>query len=281
MMRHSTSTRFLTFVLKAVVLALLIPFGATGALAQITQPISYEKLLSEAAQRKGDPDAQVQTILNILGGGAQQYNAGEVLANIKRNWPKADPDAPIRVLPEIRSSMVTDGDDFERLMRVGKPLLRFCWLEERVRLILFKSEVPVVAFIYPNVLTVSTRTMALFNDDQLSAACSHEVMHLLANKQMRQARDKHDNQTMRMLELFYDAGAAAIIVSRGSKIGSDPRSLIAAYSKMNAVLEIEFQQYQDGTVHPPLKVRQQLNDALYRLFVGAPTVAAAPTVERQ
>src|SRR5205807_2685364 len=130
------------------------------------------------------------------------------------------------------------------------------------RPLLFRSEMPVTLFVNPSALIISTRAMELLDDEEIEALSAHELVHPIAQPVFRKAVDERDQRVMRLVELFCDAGGAALISSKGG----NPRKLYSGLSKLNQVMELEFQEYQRGTDHPTLKARKQLNDALVGAF---------------
>jgi hypothetical protein len=255
--------------LLALTIASLI---SQSARTQSLQQAGYVKLLSAAAERqKGVKSDQVRDVLDLFSGGAPSVNAGDVFSALKRDWPEYQQGTPIRVPSEVREGLVTEGKEFDHFVSVVRPLLASCGLERRVRPLLFKSEVPVTMFVFPNALVFSTRAVALLDDAEIDALASHEVVHIVGQPVLVKAVDDHDDAALRLVELFCDAGGAAIIQARGG----DPRKLVSGLNKINSVLEIEFQDYQRGTKHPPIKVRKQLNDALVQEFAPAANTAGA------
>lgn len=263
-----TATRNALVLSTLTVLLLIVPYSAHGQI-NINPESSFEEQLVAASQQQSKIDP-VQTVLKLLLGPANSFTVAEAMTRIKASWPQYEAGTPIRVLPEIRANLVGEGAEYDRLQRAGKALLRSCGLDGRVRLLLFKSEIPIAVFNYPNALSVSTRAMAILNDEELQALCSHELMHMVAHSLFSRAADKHDKSTLRLLELFYDAGGSVIIANRGG----DPRLVMVALNKINSVLEVEFQEFQSGLSHPPLKLRSQLNAALYEQ-IRNPVVATA------
>jgi hypothetical protein len=248
----------LTFVTLLAVLAL-----STAAQSQTYKDFSYANLLGQAIDKQQkDKIDEGKAALELIAAGNETIYAGEVTANLKRSYQSIEAANIIRLLPEMRSNLITRGEDFDRLNAALMPLLKFCWLEKRVALILFKSEVPVIVLSYPNALIVSTRAMSLLNNAELEAVAAHEICHLIGHNYFREASDKNDKRALRLIELFCDAGAAAIISAKGK----DPSKLISGYYKMEAVLELEFGEDGRKGKHPTIETRKRLNDELCRRF---------------
>jgi hypothetical protein len=211
----------------------------------------YSVLIREAGVKAGGDE--VDAVVDIVGAG--RLTAPEVAARIKGEIPEIDPRATVRVLDEVLANVVTEGDDHRRLRTVLEPLLKFMGLEGRVRAVLFRSEVPFVALSPPNGLMISTRAMALLSDEELRALVAHELCHLAVTGVFRAAVDAKDYRTLRLVELFCDAGSAAITMARGE----DPRSLIAGLRRMQRVLEMEFGEGRLKGEHPTLDERARLS----------------------
>lgn len=261
-----TRRRYALPLLQSAALFLALAAPSAGVAGQTVRTVSYEKLLSDAAARQKDGKADpVREVMDIFAPGAEALNAGAVVASFKSNWPAYEPGTPVRVQPEVRERLVWEGEQYARFVRVVKPLLQFCGLESRVRPLLFKSEVPVTMLVSPNALVFSTRAVALLDDAEIEAMASHEVLHILAQPLKVKAVDERDEKTLRLIELFCDAGGTALVAARGG----DPKKMISGLHKMSGVLEVEFQEHQRGTKHPPMKMRKQLNDALTKVFAAS------------
>jgi hypothetical protein len=252
-------------------LGLLAP--SLPAAGQAAQRPSYEKLLADVTARPevATPD-QVREVLALFGAGAHGgVEPGTVAAELRRSWPEPVARAPVMIPAEVRQRLIPEGKNVEKMAGAITPLLKFARLEGRVRPFLFRSEVPITFFVYPNALFVSTRALALLDAEELEAQVAHEVTHLVGQALYRRAVDGGDDRTRRLLELFCDAGGAAIITAKGG----NARKLVSGLEKMASVLEVEFGEYQRGTKHPTMKARRQLNDALVGEFKRAALAAAA------
>lgn len=251
---------------KAIKIAalLLLVMCAAPAYAQITTgQISYKNLFQQGSERlheKGFND--VQETLKIIGAGGEQIEAGEVTAHLKKNLPAIGADEPLRLYVFVRENMITKGADHERLQKVITPLLRFYWLEGKVFPILYKSEQPVIMFTYPKGLIFSTRALALLSDDEIAALAAHELSHLILRDEFKVAEESGNKEVLRLIELFCDAAGAAIIEARGK----DPGKLISGLSKLQQVLEVEYDQIERAGQHPTIKTRDRLNKELIRRF---------------
>jgi hypothetical protein len=260
--------------LLAATLALGLLALSPTARGQAEQGLSYEKLLADVAARSNaaTPD-QVREVLALFGAGARggRVEPEAVAAELRRCWPEPVAGAPVLIPADVRQRLITEGRDFEKMAAAVMPLLKFARLEDRVRPFLFRSEVPISFFVYPNALFVSTRALALLDAEELEAQAAHEITHLVGQALYRRAVDESDERTRRLVELFCDAGGAAIIAAKGG----DPHKLVTGLEKMASVLEVEFGEYQRGTKHPTIKARRELNAALIGEFKRAAQAAAA------
>jgi hypothetical protein len=144
--------------------------------------------------------------------------------------------------------------DYRRLQNALQPILKCLGLEGSVCAVLFESDVPVIALSSPNGLMISTRTLALLSDEELRVIVTHELCHILLTKVFRAAVDAKDYRTLRVIELFCDAGAVAITVARGV----DPGLLMSGLRRMQQVLEIEFGEDDFKGTHPTLDEQARL-----------------------
>jgi hypothetical protein len=210
-------------------------------------------------KKKGD---EVEAALEVVGAGSPVLSAGEIAARIRSNQPVIDPKATVLIPEEVLSSLIREGDDYRRLRQILKPLLQFCGLDGLVHPVLFKSELPVIGSSAPNGLMVSTRSLALLSEEELRAIVAHELCHLIVTDAFRAAVDAKDYHTLRIIELFCDAGAAAIMKAQGY----DPSSPINGLLKIWKVLEIEFGERDLKGKHPTMSTRIRLNKKLCRRF---------------
>jgi hypothetical protein len=202
--------------------------------------------------------SEAREALTVIGVG--RLTAAEIAERIKGEMCEIDPNVPVRVLDEVLANIVTEGNDYRRLQDSLQPILEFLGLEGRVRAVLFRSNVPIIALSPPNGLMISTRTLALLSDEELRAVVTHELCHLPLTEVFRAAVDAKDYRTMRIIELFCDAGGAAIMKARGE----NPRSLIKGLRRMQRVLGIECGERVVKGTHPTLEARARMNKQICR-----------------
>jgi hypothetical protein len=217
--------------------------------------ISYSALIRECAAKAKKESDEVDEALEIVSAGSSTFSASEAATHIKQNLPLIALKATVRVPEEILSSLIREGDDYRELRATLQPLLRFFDLEGRVLPVLFRSEQPVVGSSAPNGLIISTRAQALLNREELQGVVAHELVHLIVVDVFRAAVDAKDYRTLRTIELFCDAGAAAIMKA----LGHDPRSVITGLLKIQQVLEIEFDSRDEAGKHPTMSTRIRLS----------------------
>jgi hypothetical protein len=231
--------------------------GGTGAAAP-----SYSALIRDRVAKGKKGKDEVEAALEIVGAGSPVLSASEIAARIKSNQPVIDPKAPVLVPEEVRNSLIREGDNYRRLREILKPLLQFCGLDGLVHPVLFKSELPVIGSSAPNGLMISTRALALLSEEELRAIVAHELCHLAVTDAFRAAVDAKDYHTLRIIELFCDAGSAAIMKAQGYDPGSPSNGLL----KIWQVLEIEFGERDVKGKHPTMNTRMRLNKELCRRF---------------
>jgi hypothetical protein len=221
---------------------------------------SYSVLIKERAVRTGrDTADEVAEVIEIIGANGR-LSATDLAKRVKDEMPEIDSNAPVKVLDEVLANIVRGDDDEQRMRDVLQPVLNFLGLEDRVRAVLFRSEVPVVALSPPNGLMISTRALAILNDEELRAIVTHELCHLPLTDVFRTAVDAKDYRTMRVIELFCDASAVAVMFARGV----DPRLLTSGLRRMQQVLEVEFGERDLKGTHPTLDERERLVKKLSR-----------------
>jgi hypothetical protein len=182
-------------------------------------------------------------------------NSSDVItAALRSSYPAAQPNAPIRVFPYMRENLKLQGKDYDRVKTISADLLKFMNLESRIKLIYFTSEIPITAFINPNVIAVSTRAAELMNDAELQAVMAHEVCHLIIFESFKRAADSKNFKQLRALELFCDAGAAHIITAKGG----NANDLIKGLEKMLGDLIATGNGTDDGIEHPTMRQRKKL-----------------------
>jgi hypothetical protein len=250
-----------TIVAAAVAAALLL---CGTAAAQTVRQISYDQLLANSVDRhRGDQKFdEAQEALALIGGGEAKLSPEEIVAQLKANFPRFDASQPIRLPPEMRTNLVTGGADYAKLVKVIGPLLAFCGLEGRVTPLLYRSEYPVVALSYPNALIFSTRALDTLGGEELEGMAAHELTHLIGREVFKAAIDGKDGRTLRVIELFCDAGGAAIMTARGR----DARGVVTGLAKLQSVREAEFGEQERKGDHPMLNIRKRLNDEMVKQF---------------
>jgi Peptidase family M48. len=242
---------------------LWLPQSAVAQDEKLANEKSYSALIQERlAKRKEKNSDEVADALEIIGANKADLSASEITAHIKRELPSIDRHAPIRVLDEVLSRLVREGDDYKRLQATLRPLFQFLEVEGLVHPVLFRSEVPVVAVSPPNAVMVSTRTLHLLTKEELQAVVAHEICHLVVADIFRKAVDAKDYRTLRIIELVCDAGAVAILLARGCH----PHDLVNGLAKMQQVLEIEFGEQGSKGRHPTIGTRGSLVKQLCRLM---------------
>lgn len=240
--------------------------AAQSFFGQITAAdISYERLLAASAKQRQESHGfdEVQEAIKVIGAGGENIYASEVTAHLRKNFPAVDPKAAIRIPSEMRDALIFKGSDYERLVKNATPVLAVGWLDKKVVPLLYKSERPVIALAYPNAIIFSTRAIALLTDVEIQGQTAHELCHLIAHDLFKRAVDSRDNRTLRLLELFCDAGAASILETKGK----DPQAVITGLYKQQDVLQHEFGQLEfKNQDHPIMADRERLNKELVRQF---------------
>src|SRR5215831_1532551 len=213
----------------AIVLILgiaITSFARSNSSDLIPDSISYQQLLAESIEQHKDGTKfdEVQEALRLINANASQLAPAQITDAIKHGLPAIDANAKIRVLPEMREALILKGDQYDRLTTAVAPILKLYQLEGKVLPLLYKSEQPVAALIYPNALVFSTRQLDLLNDNEIEALAAHELPHLIANSLFRKAIDDKNKSAIRTIEFFCDATAAATL----EVLQKNPHSLIDA-----------------------------------------------------
>jgi len=251
-----------------VLLALTISisaFAAPNSYEIKPESISYQQLLADSiAQHKNNSKFdEVEEALRLINANTSQLAPAQIITAIKGNLPTIDANAKIRVLPEMREALILKGDQYNRLAAAVAPVLKLYQVEGRVFPLLYRSQQPVAALIYPNALVFSTRQMDILNDNELAALAAHELPHLIANPLFRKAIDDKDKSAIRTIEFFCDATAAATL----EMLQKNPHCLIDALYKTEQILELEYSATDSsGEAHPPLGQRDRLNKAMTKQF---------------
>jgi hypothetical protein len=268
----------LKFFLPAIILAsvLLSPplpvFAASdGGRGDV---VSYSALIRESTTRAKNRSDEVEAALEIISAGRDYLSAAEIATRIKTNFPEIAPKASVRVPEEVLDHLIREGDVYRDLQATLRPLLEFYGLEGRVLPVLFQSEMPVVGSSAPNGLMISTRAVALLGKEELRGVVAHELCHLVVTDVFRAAIDVRDYRTLRIIELFCDAGAAATMRA----LERDPRSVINGLLKLQQVLEMEFGERDVEGKHPTLNTRIRLSrEIIGRFAPETRSSTAAPT----
>jgi hypothetical protein len=244
-------------LVATVLLYCLISVPTTIAASDVTRSdtISYSALIRERAAKVKKGSDEVDEALTIFSAGSSTISASETAKRIKHNLPPIALKATVRVPEEVLSILVHEGDDYRELRQTLQPLIRFFDLEGRVLPVLFRSERPVIGSSPPNGLMISTRAQALLSRQELLAVAAHELVHLIVVDAFRAAVEAKDYRTLRVIELFCDAGAAAIMVA----MGGNPQSAINGLLKMQQVLELEFDVRDTKGKHPTMNTRIRLS----------------------
>lgn len=252
---------------RFVLIVLLFVGFTTTTFAQFTSE-NLKKSLSELNNDSKEADVAVQMVKMDL----PDYFPAEITAAIKGSYPKLPEDRTIRVLPYVREHLITSGKEFDRAKAVADKLLKFMWLQDRVRFIFFDSEVPVTAFTYPFALVVSNSAAELLTDDELEGVMAHEIMHLIVYPVFKEAIEKNDMKQLRIIELFCDGGALAILETKGK----NSSVLFSGLEKMQNLLERVNNDKEDGIKHPLIKQRRQFGKQLTQKFTAALSKAIKP-----
>jgi hypothetical protein len=247
------------FIIACYLLLVPVPISAHDGVG--AGFISYSALLRESATKakKGD---EVAEALSIIAAGSSIVSPSETAERIKQNLPPIALKGTVRVPEEVLRAIVREGDDYRDLRETLQPLLRFFDLEGRVLPVLFRSEQPIIGSSAPNGLIISTRAQALLSREELQAVVAHELAHLLVVDVFRAAVDAKDYRTLRVIELFCDAAAAAIMKA----MGRNPQSVINGLLKIQQVLELEFQEPDAEGKHPSMNTRIRLSREIIRRF---------------
>lgn len=253
-MRYAT-----TFLLT---LALLAPIAS---IAQTSPAQSYDEQLTAAitSSKSNDNSAEIEAAIKVISSGREHATAREISARIRDSFPQFDPNQRVRLPQEVISNLVPRGASLDRLLHTLGPLLGYCNLIGKVYIVLFNSQAPVLELTPDgNAIVVSTRALDTLNDQELEALAAHELCHALVLKTHRQSVDARDRHALRVIELFCDAGAAALVTA----LNHDPASLISGLEKLQQILEVEYSISDYKAVHPSIQTRARLNTEIMRQF---------------
>jgi hypothetical protein len=234
---------------------LFVPMCLSANDGARSDTISYSALVRESEAKAKMGSDEVEAALEIISAGRDNQSAAEITTRIKTNFPEIAPKATVRVPEEVLDHLIREGDEYRDLQATLRPMLEFYGLEGRVLPVLFQSDMPVVGSSAPNGLMISTRALALLGKEELRGVVAHELCHLVVTDVFRAAIDAQDYRTLRIIELFCDAGAAATMQS----LGRDPRSVINGLLKLQQVLEMEFGERDVAGKHPTMSTRIRLS----------------------
>lgn len=215
---------------------------------------------------------EIDLVLSMLKQDIPDYYPSEIAAALKKSYPPPPADNTIRVMPYVRSHLITSGKEMDRVKLVAGKLLKYMWLDDRIRIIYFDSEVPVVAFTYPNALVVSSAAESMLTDDELEAQTAHEIAHLIVQEHYKEAVESNNLKKRRVIELFCDAAAISILKAKGR----DPKNLVTGLEKMQERLLQVNNAVDGGLEHPTIRVRRKLFNVLTEKFSTALAKAVKP-----
>lgn len=217
---------------------------------------SFDKISSEK---------EIDVVISTIKSDLVDYYPQEITAALKSSYPEIPADKTIRVPPYVNKNRITEGEDFIRVKKIADNLLKYMWLENRVKLIYFNSEVPVTGFSYPYALIVSNAAEQILTDEELESLFAHEIMHLIVQDIYKPAVEGNNFKLRRAVELFCDAGAISILEAKGK----NSQNLISALEKMQEVVERVNGDKDGGMEHPTIKQRKQLYNQLTNKFTLA------------
>lgn len=211
-------------------------------------------------------NSEIDTVIKLIKGNSPDYYPSEITAALIFSLPpEPSQNKIIKVLPYVREHLITKGNDLDRVTAIADKLLKFMWLKDRISVVYFDSEVPVLGFNNPNAIIISNAAESLLTDKELEAIIAHEICHLIVYENFKQAVEKKNLPQMRTLELFCDAAATAIIEGKGG----DSNNLISGLEKMQALIEKVTGDTDGGLDHPLLRQRKQLVKTLKANFNSA------------
>jgi hypothetical protein len=225
----------------------------------------YSKKEIENSLKSLNENSEIEVVVKLIKGSIPDYYPSEIAASLILSLPAPSENKTIKVLPYVRDHIITKGKDLDRIAAIADKLLKFMWLKDRVSIVYFNSEVPVLGFNNPNAIIVSNAAESLLTDKEIEAIMAHEICHLIIYENFKQAVEKKNLQQLRTLELFCDAAAVSIIEAKGG----DSSRLISGLEKMQSLIEKVTGDTDGGLTHPLLRQRKKLVETLKANFNSA------------
>ncbi len=131
--------------------------------------------------------------------------------------------------PPIQGVVIeTDPALTKRLAQIGKTVFRLHRVEKQCAVVLLRSRLPTVFTWKLSFVSLTTRDLELFTDEELTALIAHEIGHLYFADDLQRARETKDDRLARVTELKCDLLAFETL--RRLKI--DPAVLVGAVEKL-------------------------------------------------
>lgn len=257
-------------LLRALAALTLISAAACTAFAQTSagRP-DYNLLLARSISRaQSDSRAdEAKLAYEAVTDGGTVTKPASIAAAVRASFPEVDAKAAVLLPPEMTANVIRSGSRYDRLVAATARLLNATGLRGKVHPILFDSAVPTSGFSYPNAIFFSTRALATLSDDDIEALAAQALAHLVGRDLFKAAVDAKDDRALRVIELFCDGAAAALLASMGKDSGN-------VVSAVNAQLRTYEKSYGNATPperFPDLKQRAKLVQMLAKQFKTQPT----------
>lgn len=167
-------------------------------------------------------------------------------------------------LPEdVRRSRVTEGDLWQRVERVAKPVLQLHNREDRVELFLYRREIPIAMVWRGCALAISDSLASSLSDEELAGIVAHELAHAYFMDETIAAKRSGDKQGMRVVELKCDAVAMLTL----KLMGSDPAKYASGLQRLTAVM-VKKGYMPNSRWHPLPAERQRFSRRFIELLKG-------------
>ena len=141
---------------------------------------------------------------------------GSLTSDNFRTWLTAELPLPVpideiafaRAAQRAQINIVTDPKTCERLQQQAFPILNLFNRENHIRFVVYYDSYPQIQTLALNHLAISTGLLQILKSDaQLNGLIAHELAREIKRSVFQAAWTDHDLNTLRQMELFYDAVA--------------------------------------------------------------------------
>jgi hypothetical protein len=207
----------------------------------------------------------VDLALQGIGAGSMAEMKNHIFSLPFRKYNAEDCRRAIATLPQSRrESRITGGRVLRKVQHITNPIIELHNRSNEVELFLYHDHFPVASVWMGCVLVISDALVDILSDDELAGTVAHEIAHAYFMVETNKAKERDNQQAMRIVELKCDAVAMLTL----KLFGHDPADHLRGLRKVTNLTKLySYSNPKNFSEHPTIKDRAEFAQRFIKLLV--------------